>query len=633
MQSTVSSLDEQDAILSDDIESRLSNYLSKPDSNMSLIGEILSQSYHGTPDVITTLLEWTSVFTDKPMLLLRQSTEMAVRDLEQSFIPQINDALHRSNFSLPEVSAMCASTKWKDFFSEMGERHPDSVLTNAMQRENLLATAAVSKSSLEGPISFCKAFSDLLESSVGSKATVDHTANSNDFFKRVSVLCAYDESATKTALYLLARLSREADTILLRHFYRRLAQHIRKEAVNAIIDIRRLSSKGLSHPIRRLTRQDATKHIAKLMLMAECTAIDVGIRQTLIDSILTVILNTKDVGDHRTAESMEDEVNMVTHIFALLIGPLQAGNIPIGNKEFVPQDIRLNPLIFNEKAMLIRFLCHEEVLEGLFNAAFSTSRRPSPGENMNAAKKRCLCILLAFAGTFIEIEERVLGDKLRDPIECRKLVETTGMLFGKIEIVVSTCENLKPGSPRFLLNEALEVIVTASRDLFVSRGVLIWAKECLHGGPNLRDLRVTAPAHLAILSMIADKHIALRTDVVSAIGEAMVRDYPGLVNTEVADLQSKYMTCLLGFIRFGMGHLIADAFVSYMADNTSVDLSHLRRFVFETLRSVKPPFSKSFAGCMQSLIAHPRLKSAVKEANMAKAIANFRSGIDHDIIL
>lgn len=91
----------------------------------------------------------------------------------------------------------------------------------------------------------------------------------------------------------------------MRDFYRRLFKNIRKDAVSAIIDIRRLSSKVLSQPVRLLTQQDATKHVAKLMITAECTTIDVVIIHTLVNALLKVILNMKDVGDHRTAEVME----------------------------------------------------------------------------------------------------------------------------------------------------------------------------------------------------------------------------------------------------------------------------------------------------------------------------------------
>lgn len=488
----------------------------------------------------------------------------------------------------------------------MSERHPDSVLSNAMKREKLLTAAAVRKSSLENPDAFCKEFSNL--TSLTEEIVDEHSSSSSDLFKRVSVLCAFDESVTKTALYLLARLSREAQNVLSRQFYRRLAQHVRKEAVATISDIRRLSDLDVMRgPPRHLLREVSTMHVAKLMVIADCTAVDVCMRASLVDALLTVIMSSKDVGSLRTVRRIDDEISIVTHVFALLIGPLSVGGAPIGCKDLVPPDIRLNPITFVEKAVLIRTLCHDEVLDELFKASFSALRRPAPEDNLNPSKKRCLCILLAFTATFVEMEEQAVLEKIRDIDECKKLCTQVGTMLEKLELVVNMCEHLKPGSPRFMVTEGVDTLVTATRDPFAARGVLIWATECLQRGSNLRDLRVTATAHLAFLAMIADMHVALRPAVVETIGRAMVREYPGLVNTEVADLQARFMTCLLGFIRYNMGYLIADAFVRYVADDTSVDLSHLRRFVYETLRCVKPPFSKKFADCMLRLIAHPRL--------------------------
>lgn len=70
------------------------------------------------------------------------------------------------------------------------------------------------------------------------------------------------------------------------------------------------------------------------------------------------------------------------------------------------------------------------------------------------------------------------------------------------------------------------------------------------------------------------------------IGQAMVRDYPVLANTELAYLQSHYLNCLLSLIKYKMVFVFAAAFVKYIAADTRPDLSQLGRFVFETLRCV-----------------------------------------------
>lgn len=634
IQSTLSRLDEPDAILSDDIEHRLSDYLSKEESDLSLVGEILSLSYQGIPDAIRTLMNWASAFSCDPDALLLEATETAALNLEPKFIPRIDIALSRSDYFIPEVSALCTSVRWKLFFDAMAERHPTSILTSALKREHQLIAAGVNRAFLDSPEAFCIEFSQMLTTFVSGEATLRNNTTTAEFFKKASVLCGYNESVTKISLGILANLSREAHSPATRLFYRRLAYHIRQEAISSILEIGSLS-KG-RHAIRTVqekSRESAMMHVSKLMVIADCTAIDTSIRTKLIDAILMVILSTKDVGANRNVRKMDEEVNMVTHVFALLIGQMMAGGATIGDKMQLPADVRLNPITFQEKAVLIRMLCHKEVLDELLMAAFSTMRRPEPEANLNAAKKRCLCILLAFAATFVEMEESTVVEKLREPVECQKMCSVVSQMFQKLEVVVSTCENLKPGTARFILMKSIDTLVSAARDRFASRGILIWARECLKGGSNLRELRVTSPLHLSFLAMAADKHMALRPAVVDTICEAMIRDYPDLVSTDVADLQSRFISCLLSFLRFNMGFLIADAFVKKLVDAKCVDLSHIRRFVYETLRCVTTPFSKEFSTSMIRLIGHPRLASAIKEGELAKVVTKFRNQVDQDVVL
>lgn len=618
-------LEEVDAILSEDAEVRLKRFIKNENQDLLNAGERFSESYRGIPDCIRTLLLWMSDLIDDDFSLLHQATEGALENLEARFVTLMNGKLSRSDSSLPEITTICTSTQWNAFFTGMTKRHPNSLLRNALKREKKLAEVAIHKASLADPNAFSDEFSKMLISVVGDHR-LDEDVVHEETFKRLSALCVYDENVTQTALYLLAKLSRQAHNELSRLFYRRVSQHVRQEAVAVIVDVQRISSENsILRGTGRLSQRDATRHVCRLMMMADCSAVDVPFRFDLVDAVLIVCMSTLDVGDFRTAEPIDVQVNMVTIAYSVLIGFIAFPGVMIDDKNVSPE---LDVDGVHEKAVFIRMLCYNEVLDNLFNAAFNTERRPSPVDNLNASKKRCLCILLSFAMTFIEREEHEIVAQLESETECRKLRTLVSQLFQKIELVVTTCETLKPGTPKYCLkDEALNTLLSASRDRFIARGILIWATDCLKGRSGDRHLKVTATAHLAFLAMLAEKHLALRPAVVDAIGQAMVRKYPDLVYTEVAEMQSIFMTCLLSLIGYNMGDLIADAFVKYIADDTSVDLSHLRRFVFETLRCVRPPFSKPFVKCMEALIAHPRLESVVKDAQMARMITNFRRGV------
>lgn len=309
-QSGVPGLDEDDAILSEDAEVRLQHFLKNENSDLLVAGERMSQSYQGIPDSIRTLLVWAIESIDGDSSLLHQATEGALHKLEAKFVPLMSESLSRSDCSPPEITAICTSPQWNGFFTAMAKRHPNSLLSNALKREKKLAEVAIHKASLENPDAFCDEFVNMLISSVSDRRKEEEFV-SEIFFKRLSVLCAYDESVTKTALYLLAKLSRQAHDGLTRQFYQRVAQHVRKEAVSVIDDVQRVSSeKIILHGVGCLSPIDAARHVSRVMMMAYLTAVGAKFRSGLVDSILTVTMRTMGVGDFSTAVSMVAQIRM-----------------------------------------------------------------------------------------------------------------------------------------------------------------------------------------------------------------------------------------------------------------------------------------------------------------------------------
>lgn len=623
-------LGQNDAILHSDVEQFLMEFLHHNDGELRRAGEVLADSYQGAPDAIKQLLIWLAAICPDTEQLLIQATETAMLSLESRFIPMLNEKLAVSDLTVKEISDITKSPQWNRFFTNMAERHPASTLRSALKRENLLAAVDVRKSALRSPDAFCSEFYEMVQAAVKDN-TFERQGSSSDeseqFFRRVSVLCAIDESSTQSALYVLARLSREAHHPLTRMFYRRLSQHIRRQAVSAIHGMHVAANDDTAMRVAPEPEdEDAIIHVAKLAIIADCTAMDVLIRNDFVNALLAVAISRADIGEPAEARSLSSEVKVVTAVFGTIIGSIKVGEKPIASLSDIPQDLRIAPITMVEKAVLLRSLCHEEILQNLFDCAFSAWRCPQAGMSDGSAKKRCACLLLAFAGSLLKVLDSDIVSLLKDHNRVQELRQNVTELFQKLEYSANTCEILKPGSPLYLLKKEIKVsLEEATRDPFLARGIVIWAKECLLGGDNPRDLFNTAKIHLAFLSLIACRHVALRNAVVGVLRDVILRGYPGLEDTEIGNLHVQFVGSLIAFLELDMGVDVADMVLNDLVDNPVVDISQIKRFVSEALRRVRPPYSDPFARKMLQLINHERLSSAYRgPSEVSGLISKFR---------
>lgn len=626
-------LNQDDAILHENAEEFLMDFLQRNNVELTRAGEVLADTYRGAPDAVRQVLTWFSTICADTTPLLIQATEAALLTLEPKLIPMLNEKLVDSDFAMKEISDVIKSPHWNKFFSSMAERHPSSALRSALKRENLLSDVDVRKSALHSPDTFCSEFYDMVQSTI-KNGVVDEQNSSSEceqFFKRISVLCALDECSTQSALYVLARLSREAEHPLTRMFYRRLSQHIRRQAVSAIRGMHVAASDDTAMQVAPEPEdEDAVAHVAKLAIVADFTAMNVAVRNDFVNSLLAVCISRVDIGEPGETRSLAPEVKAVTAVFGSIIEPITVGNEPIASRSDIPHDLRLDPIIVTEKAILLRALCHEEILENLFDCAFSTWRCPQAGTGASS-KKRCVCLLLAFAGMLLKVQDSDIVALLKDNERVQTLRQNVTALFQKLELLAQTCEVLKPGSPLYVLKaETKRSLEEATKDPFLARGIIIWAKECLLGGDNPRDLFNTAKIHLAFLSLIACRHVALRSAVVDALRDVILRGYPGLEDTEIGNLHVQFVGCLVAFLELDMGFDVTNMVLNDLIDNPVVDISHIKRYVVETLKRIRSPYSEAFAKKMLQLVNHKRLAASgsTDRSELRGAIAKFRRDVD-----
>lgn len=625
-----SRLDEDDAILADDVEARLSEYLLNPGNTLFSAGDRLASSYIGVPDIIRTLLNWSTSFTEDPNKILRQATEAALIEMEPRIIPQVNKALAGSDFSIPGIDAISDSKIWRPFFIAMAERQQTNVLSNALKRQQLLSSAHVNKASFSSPDAFMSEFHNLF-----SSLSLDSSEVNPSFLNRFAALTTYDECTSKAALYTLDRLSETAHNPVTKSVARRLAQHVRLESIKQICSIGRAPPTVAAIPAKSITDEESKIHMARQYMLTKCVAYDCPMRSDVVDSLKTVALSQADVGDFRSVKSLEDEISVVFNFYAtLLVGKIRVGNYSIGDESKLSDSFRLNPITFNEKVVFIRVVCDELILQPLLEATFSVKRRQTADDALSPSKKRALCLLLAFVYSCHKMNDDDLLIDLRQPAKTQALCSKICTQYARIEGFVTTCETLKPGCPTYQIKEQMTTLVRASDDPFLSRGLLIWATEGLLGGSNLRDLRKTAITHLSFLAMIADKHPALRGGVVDAIKQGMLRDYGELEDMEIAEIKGAIMKCIFGLIRRGLGLALVKLFLDHLVGSQAIDIAHLRSFVVELLNIATVPYSPEFVENVTKLINTDRLQMALNskhsrqsENQLATAVAKFKEKV------
>lgn len=590
-----------DSILSETIEQNLSNYMATNENFKPAI-ELLMDNYEGYPDMIRCLIQWANSYTDGEKNL-EKAVEAVLLDHEQTIIPRLDEALATSESALPVISTLTASGRWNPVVSAMAARNKESTLHNLLTRETRLSKAGITHDVLASPKTFVDAICQQISEVIGNGKPVSESELC-ELYKRIATMSTYDETTTITALRLLNLLAREAPDPITRGLLRRISQEVRKEAVNV------MSSTGI------VPEHTARQYIIRLAVLSDCVANNVTMRGQVIDALLGLL-----AGDRGIRRRYEAEIQVLRGVYGVLLGDLSLGR----DDEVIETGTELQCDVA-EKIVLIRALCHFEVFEDILKSLFSYEHRTYIDGKPDEGKRKCLALLLAYAGVFIPIDELELSDMLSDDMTKQRLRQEVGTLVDEIENVVEICEDLKPGCPRFKIKgKPVGDLLKALENPLLARGILMWAREGLQGGRDTRALMVTAPRHLAFLEAIAQKHKVLQGDVLDIIRAAFMREYSELDINQQEELRSKFMNSVTGMIRIQMGVQIINVFLTSWADNPRVDRSHLRHFVTGLLKTISPPYSAEFAEHVRRLLENERVKSAVSsDTVVGKLVIEFK---------
>lgn len=602
---TPSPFDAFDAILSDDVEKKVATFLETHD-NTKDVTDALMESYEGVPDMIRALIDWSNIYTDGTANL-EQAVETVLLEHEQTIIPRLDEALATTEKSLPVVTAITAAKRWNPVVSKVAARNKESTLHNLLTRETRLSQAGINQDVLSTPSTFVEAITAQF-----TKLFSDEKPVSDDdligLYNRVSALCTYDECSTIVSLRIFNTLAKDADTPLMRGLYRRVGQEVRKEAVKVMT--------AASIMNENMARQ----YVTRLAILTDCVVANVSMRKPVVDALLNLFGNDRSI-----RRRYETETKILRGVYGSLIGDI---GIKDGDGEVVEAVEEFHCSI-DEKVVLIKMLCHVEVFEDILKSLFSHEHRTCLEGKPDVAKRTCLCLLLAYAGVFICKDDGDLPEMLEDDATKEKLRSEIKKSFEHIEQVAEVCEDLKPGCARYQMRgPPIEILLEGVKSPLIARGVLMWAKEGLQGGPDLRSLIMTAPTHLAFLEAIAQKHPVLQGDVLDVIRAAFMRDYPDLDIVQAEELRDKFTKTITGLVRIQMAPQIVHMFQTSWADNERVDLAHLRHFIDGLLQIISPPYSRSFAKSVMALLGNARVASAIeRDPRIVSKVLKFRDEI------
>lgn len=620
-----SALQQADSLLNEGIESEIEKFLSAGGTQRQAF-DLMVGSYDGVPDAITQLVRWTPILR-RTESILDNALEQVLKEHQQSVVSRVDQEMVLMDQAPEFLYELNSSTRWRPVVARLGNQNRGSALFNFLARTARLKDAGVDTAVMSAPAPFLNAISEEVSRLMARPRLSESDLVS--FYRRIRSLSTFDESCTAIAIRLFASLAQRANDPFTRRLYRRAAQEIRAEAVRVMENV------------AGVPRATALQFVQRLAIVLECVAAGSPVKKEVLDA-LVALLSRERVASRR----YDSEVMVLNQAFRGLLGEPTDDDIQLidgGNADDSPSRVPTIGQLSQEEAakreVLVGMLCHAEVFRALIHSLFTHAGRSYVGvqSRVDTNRRHCLCLLLSYAGVFLSLQGDEIVQRLQDSEALKTMREKSAALRNRLERVAIVCEDLKPGCPRFKFKgKPVQSLVEGLDDAVVATGLLEWAREGLHGGPDQRTLLVTTPKHLAFVEGVAEKHASLRVKALDILHAGFSRKYS--VNLDVLDaekLRDMFLQSMVSMIPLFMGPAVVEMFMKHYVPDVGVDNAHLRRFVEGLLQLIAPPYQRTFAAAVLRLVNHPRVIEAVaKEMKVENLVISFRSevssmNIDH----
>ncbi|CAN8067411.1 unnamed protein product [Agarophyton chilense] len=582
-----------DAIFQDDCVERLRNFV-KAGGNIREACEALTENYYGFPDMIRAVVDWMNDFSDGEKVL-HDAMQSHLLSNVNTVIPTIDFELAREAESPAFISEMLVSPRWGSILYEIASQHKHSILADRIYREARLLEVGYSCSSISSSDEVLDIITEQLGMVFGGHSYEDIDSAT----RKIAVLATSNEIYTFSVLQFLVKMEHRTSDLNAKCGYRYVAQAVRKEAMNYIMKI---SGESESR---------AMIWICRMLILSDSAYHGQSLSETIVEALLGVLHTS-------TRIRLEKDLKIILHVYSSLLGQPHIGIIRSHQPGLA--DAIEDP---NQKLLLILALRHNEVVETLLKRLFNPESTNSSVEQANLKKRSCLCLLVAYAKTFIPLLHDEILRRLSNTETLEELNNMVRRARRDLAHVVKICDQLKPGS---LVSKAngkhIEHLVEAVKDTTIARGVLYWAEERLRGGKDVRSLTITLTRYLGFLEVIARSHRSLQNRVLEMIEEACVRDYPDLDDSKVEALRNVMMNSITGMVRFNMGEKIIHSITVNWVRDESVEIVHLLRFVVSMLQTISSPYQPVFYAQMLELLQEERVLKAIMSDKLASDLVN-----------
>ncbi|KAI0564291.1 TH1 protein [Gracilaria domingensis] len=581
-----------DALFNDDCTEQLRNF-AKAGGNVRDACDALSESYLGLPDMIRAVVDWMNDFHDGEQVLL-DALQLHLLANINTAIPTIDSELARETDSPSFISEMLTSPRWRNVLFEIASQHRQSILADRIYSEARLQQIGYSGSSISSADDVLDIVAEQLGIAMGAQSYDELDAA----IRKISVIATSSEIYTFMILQLLIKLEYQSPDLNTKSGYRYVAQAVRREAMNYIVN-----TSGESESTAKLW-------IYSMLILSDCAYHRYGIPETIVDALLGIL--------HVSARlRLEKDVKIVLHVYSTMLGQPYFGT---SRKHAPDPEIPEDP---KRKMLLILALRHNEIVDALLKRLFNPESSNSGVEQANLKKRNCLCLLLAYSRTFIPLQHDEILRRLSNRETLEELNNLVRRARRDLTQVVKICEELKPGS---LVSKAngkhIQHLLAAVRDPTIARGVLFWAEKRLRGGKDVRSLTITLTRYLGFLETIAHTHCFLQRRVLEVIEEACIRDYPDLAEGKVEQLRISMMNSITGMVRFNMGPKIINSITVNWVRDDAVEDEHLTRFIISMLRTVSPPYHPVLYSQMIEFLQEEKVIRAAMADEVALDLAN-----------
>lgn len=596
-----------DALLNNGIEEEVTKFLNGGGTPAQAF-HVLSASYEGAPDMIKALVDWTELFkSDDQGEILPAAIESVLKDNEATIVSTLDKAMAREPKTPDFLSDLNAQPYWRNVVHDLARRNKSSAMFNIMARRSRLEDIGVDQRVMDTPDKFLDAISNEVRTLCMKPLVTD--THLKQFYQNLKHVCTFDESGAVVASRLLANLSLDSRDMNTRNILRRAAQEMRLEAVKTM-----QNEMGVSRPV-------AVQFMERVSLLSDCAAEKQPVTKELLCAVAGILFREKVQG-----RKIDAETNLLFETFKGILGePTQAaGDAMVDDVQAIA---RFGEEEAAKRVVLIKMLCQWEIYNGLVTGIFrKDKRRYVPNTNdVDIRRRNCLCMLLSYAGTYLSHEPSQFLEKLQNAEALQELRDTTKKLRTGLEKVAGVVEALVPGCPRYLFKgKPVATLLEEVENPVIAGGVLAWAREGLKGARDARVLLVTSPKYLAYLECVADKHVALRKEVLEILHDGFMAPHDlGVLDGE--KLKDMYVKSMVSMVPYFMGSHVVERFLTFYADNDIVDKAHLRNFVKGLLQLVQPPYTQPFARMVLKLLNHPRMREAVNaETETGNLVIAFR---------